>query len=105
MIRPTLDRGAWLREERTMKLPSPWPSGRPFPTAEEYAAAEERYTADLRAYREAGHVDSTDWPCGLQFVMMTYASPMWLPFFFPKEKFSFMGSEVSFDNGKLDSWK
>jgi hypothetical protein len=66
---------------------SQWPDNRPRPTAEEYAAARDRYHKSITDYNLAnpGNPDTTDFCCGLDFVMATYNRWIWWPFFFPDD--------------------
>ena len=52
-----------------------WPTGIPRPTIEEYHAAGLRYKKSIHEN------DFSDYRSGLSFVMSTYSSFVWLPFF------------------------
>ena len=52
-----------------------WPIDIPRPTIEEYQVAELRYKKTIHEN------DSSDYRSGLSFVMSTYSSFVWLPFF------------------------
>lgn len=71
-----------------------WPSDRPRPTPEEYAAAEKRYSDEIDAHlaaveRGEQKIDGSDWGCSFSFVMATYTRPCWWHYFFPDEKLEF----------------
>ena len=64
-----------------------WPSTHPQPTEAQMDAARQRYAAEIEEWeRETGKVCSSDWGCGLDFVMATYARECWWDLFFPDDR-------------------